>query len=174
MNPPSFNVGDKVWLLKGINLKNRKKKLSNQMIGPFKILRKVSNLAYELELPKKMRCHPVFHVSLLEPFYENEFLDRTRRKKRNIKLTTDYTERTPERINDMKIVNGKTFYLVSWKDRDIDENSWIEEGQIPDQQLIQEYERKLRKGKQPAFEEQDYYVRHKYQPFTIDIPPREF
>jgi len=27
--PPRFDVGDKVWLLKGVNLKNRKKKLSN-------------------------------------------------------------------------------------------------------------------------------------------------
>jgi len=67
MEPPKFEVGDKVWLLKTINTKNRKKKLSNQMLGPFKIIKKVSNLAYELDLPKKMRCHPVFHVSLLEP-----------------------------------------------------------------------------------------------------------
>jgi len=50
----------------------------------------------------------------------------------------------------MKIVNGRIFYRVSWKDRDLTKSSWIEENQIPDQQLIQEYERKLRKGKQPA------------------------
>ena len=41
MEPPKFEVGDKVWLLKGNNEKNRKKKLSNQMIGPFKIIKKV-------------------------------------------------------------------------------------------------------------------------------------
>ena len=177
MVPPSFEVGDKVWLLKGESIKNRKKKLSNQMLGPFRIIKKVSNLAYELDLPKKMRCHPVFHVSLLEPFYENEFPDRARRKKRNISLTTDYIEKTPDKINDMKVVNGKNFYLVSWKDRDIEDDSWIEESQIPDKQLIQEFERRLRKGKQPAkndeLDETEYYVRHKYQPFTIDIPSRK-
>ena len=178
MDPPEFEVGDNVWLLKGISTKNRKKKLSNQFLGPFKIMKKVSNLAYELDLPQKMRCHPVFHVSLLEPFHENEFPDRTKHKRKNIILTTDYRERIPVRINDMKVVNGKIFYHISWKDRDITESSWIEENQIPDQQLIQEYERRLRKGKQPKnddkLDETGYYVRHKYQPFTIDIPPRKF
>jgi len=84
----------------------------------------------------------------------------------------------PERINDMKVINGKTFYHVSWKNNSINESSWIEESQIPDRQLIQEYERRIRKGKQQAtedeIEEQEYYVRHKYQPFTIDIPSRKF
>ena len=125
-----------------------------------------------------MRCHPVFHVSLLEPFYENEFTDRTRHKRQNIKLTTDYMAKIPERINDMKVINGKTFYHVSWKNNSINESSWIEESQIPDRQLIQEYERRIRIGKQQAtedeIEEQEYYVRHKYQPFTIDIPSRKF
>ena len=111
MDPPKFEVGDKVWLLKGINVKNKKKKLSNQMAGPFKISKKISDLAYELNLPKGMRCHPVFHVSLLEPYYENEFKDRRNCKRKNIHLTTDYEERIPERINDMKRRNGKNFYL---------------------------------------------------------------
>jgi len=49
-----------------------------------------------------MSCHPVFHVSLLEPYYENEFKDRSNCKRKNIRLTTDYEEKIPERINDMK------------------------------------------------------------------------
>jgi len=70
-----FEVGkkEKIWLLKGSTAKNVKKKLADQMLGPFKIVRKVSSLAYELKLPCNMRCHPVFQVSLLEPYYENEF-----------------------------------------------------------------------------------------------------
>ncbi len=175
MNSPNFKVGDKVWLLKGISEKNRKKKLSNQMIGPFRIIRKVSELAYELDLPKKMRCHPVFHVSLLEPFYDNKFKDRNTRRRKNIHLTTDYEERVPEKIIDMKVSKGKKFYLVSWKGQESVKNSWIEENQIPDQQLIQEYHKRVKKGKQPTdHEEPVYYVRHKYQPFTIDIPSRMF
>ena len=71
-------------------------------------MRKVSSLAYELKLPSNMRCHPVFHVSLLEPYYENEFADRNNRKRKNIKLTTDDTiNKIPERIIDMRIYRGK-------------------------------------------------------------------
>jgi len=175
MEPPNFEVGDKVWLIKRTNEKNRKKKLSNQMIGPFKIIRKVSNLAYELNLPKKMRCHPVFHVSLLEPYYENEFNDRSFKKRRNVRLTTDYSENIPEKITDMKVKKGKNYYLVSWKGREFEDSTWIEESQIPDQQLIQEYQKRIRKWKQSTNnDEPEYYIHHKYQPFTIDIPSRKF
>jgi len=45
MDPPKFDVCDKVWLLKGINKKYKKKKLSNKMTGPFKISKKISDLA---------------------------------------------------------------------------------------------------------------------------------
>jgi len=124
-----------------------------------------------------MCCLSVFHVLLLEPFYENQFPDRSKRKGRKIKLTIDYSEKTPERINDMKVIKGTNFYLVSWKNRDREENSWIEESQIPDQQLIQEFERRLWKGKHSVnddkLDETEYYIRHKYQPFTIDIPSRK-
>ena len=69
---------------KEVQQKNVKKKLADQMLGPFEIVRKVSSLAYELKLPSNMRCHPVFHVSLLEPYYENEFANRNNRKRKNI------------------------------------------------------------------------------------------
>ena len=80
LSPPDFQVGNKVWLLKGSTTKNIKKKLANQMLGPFKIIRKVSDLAYELKLPDNLRCHPVFHVSLLEPHHENEFKGRSNKR----------------------------------------------------------------------------------------------
>jgi len=45
------------------------------------------------------------------------------KRKKNIRLTTDYEEKIPERINYIKGSNGNNFYLVSWKGRDIVENS---------------------------------------------------
>ena len=64
-----FVVGDKV-LLSTANLRNdsRAPKLSPKYVGPFPVLRVVSDVAYELELPATMRIHPVFHVSKLRAY----------------------------------------------------------------------------------------------------------
>ena len=59
--------GDKVYLLRR-NIKSDKpiKKLDIVKLGLFKILRKKGLVNYELELPKRMRIHLVFYISLLE------------------------------------------------------------------------------------------------------------
>jgi hypothetical protein len=64
---PTLKGGDKVYLLRR-NIKSDKptKKLDIVKLGPFKILRQKELVNYELELPKRMRIHLVFHVSLLE------------------------------------------------------------------------------------------------------------
>lgn len=70
-----FSIGDKVLLsTKNINLLLTKHKATNTVkllprwMGPFTVLRKFGNVAYELQLPPHMRVHPVFHVSLLKAF----------------------------------------------------------------------------------------------------------
>src|SRR3989440_11800165 len=65
---PTLKRGDKVYLLRcNIRTKCPSNKLDFKKIGPFKILEKRSTVNYKLELPKGMRIHPVFHISLLEP-----------------------------------------------------------------------------------------------------------
>jgi len=176
LNAPSFEVGQKVWLYKGLNEKNKKKKLSDQMMGPFTIIKKVSSLAFELDLPKNMRCHPVFHVSLLEPYHENEFNGRTLKSRRNTHLTVDSFDRIPEKILDMKTSKGITYYLTSWKGSDPFGPSWIREDQLSDKQLVQEFQKRMKKKNHVEDEFEDFnkfYVRHKPQPFTINISPRK-
>ncbi|WMV57889.1 hypothetical protein MTR67_051274 [Solanum verrucosum] len=45
----------------------KKGKLSSRYVGPYIILKRVDNVAYELELPVELAVvHPVFHICLLK------------------------------------------------------------------------------------------------------------
>jgi hypothetical protein len=45
------------------------KGLVREYEGPFPILRKVGKVSYKLELPEKVKIHPVFHVGMLKPYH---------------------------------------------------------------------------------------------------------
>ena len=55
--------------LKTTNLKTRRssKGLDHTKVGPFLIDEIVGLVNYRLQLPRKARIHPIFHISLLEP-----------------------------------------------------------------------------------------------------------
>ncbi|KAH0658244.1 hypothetical protein KY289_026992 [Solanum tuberosum] len=51
----------------GVMRFGKKGELNPRYIGPYKISKRVGNVAYELELPQELAAvHPVFHVSMLE------------------------------------------------------------------------------------------------------------
>ncbi|KAI3773280.1 hypothetical protein L1987_47805 [Smallanthus sonchifolius] len=72
-----FNVGDNVLLKvshwKGVIRFRRNGKLSPRFVGPFKILKRVRSVAYQLKLPEEMNgIHNVFHVSNLRKCLTDE------------------------------------------------------------------------------------------------------
>ena len=66
-----FNINDQVWL-EATNLRTTHPtaKLAPKRLGPFKILTKVLDVVYQLELPPQWKIHNVFHTSLLTPYVE--------------------------------------------------------------------------------------------------------
>jgi len=100
-------------------------KLDVKRMGPFKVLEVVGEgkLAYRLELPVQMRVHPVFHVSLLEPYWENMLLGRAREPLLRVEVEGEL-EYEVARILDSKIERGRLKYLVDWVDCGPEERTW--------------------------------------------------
>jgi len=66
-----FSVGDQVLLsTQYLTLRvgeGSTPKLNPRYNGPFSITKVLSPVAYQLKLPTSMKCHNVFHISLLKP-----------------------------------------------------------------------------------------------------------
>jgi hypothetical protein len=69
----TYEVGDRAYLrvspLCGVKRFGVKGKLAPRFVGPFKVLARKGEVAYELELPESLSAvHNVFHVSQLKKF----------------------------------------------------------------------------------------------------------
>ncbi|GJW37679.1 putative reverse transcriptase domain-containing protein [Tanacetum coccineum] len=75
--PMEFQVRDSVILKvlpwKGVVRFGKRGKLNPRYVGPFKVLEKVGDVAYKLELPEELiKVHNTFHVSNLKKCYADE------------------------------------------------------------------------------------------------------
>nr|GEX65871.1 putative reverse transcriptase domain-containing protein [Tanacetum cinerariifolium] len=72
-----FQVGDKVMLKvspwKGVVRFGKRGKLNPRFVGPFKVIEKIGNVAYKIELPEELSIvHNTFHVSNLKKCHADE------------------------------------------------------------------------------------------------------
>ena len=148
----AFNVGkgDRVFLklhsgysIPGVS----NKKLSQQRVGPFKVIERVGQLAYRLELPPLMKIHPVISVAQLEPALSADPYHRQWNPEPP--PVTDQEPEKPgkpyelERLLEKKTMYGKPHYLVKWKDYGNEHNAWYSIDDLPNAtNLIRDYEQK--------------------------------
>ena len=126
-----FTTGDLVLLKvspwKGVMRFGKKGKLSPRFIGPFKILKRVGKVAYELALPPNLQhIHNVFHVSMLRKYHldashiiEYELME--------IQTDLSYEEQHVEIIDRKEqILRNKTIPLVRvlWRNQKVEESTW--------------------------------------------------
>jgi Reverse transcriptase (RNA-dependent DNA polymerase)/RNase H-like domain found in reverse transcriptase/Integrase zinc binding domain/Retroviral aspartyl protease/Chromo (CHRromatin Organisation MOdifier) domain len=144
----TFKVGDEV-LLSTANLRNmeRAPKLYPKFIGPYKIKKVISDVAYELDLPMTMRIHHTFHVSKLKKYNkdDNEIFEREQIIRPAPIIINEEEEFEVEKIIDKRETGTrsrrKINYLVLWKGYPRWEATWEDVHQLTNaQDKIQEYE----------------------------------
>ena len=103
----SFTVEERVYLrTDNIHVKQRSKKLNNKSIKPFKVKRNIKGLSYELDLPKGMRIHSVFHAFMLQCCNQSIPLQTT---ETSVEPDKEYQV---ENILEKRMISGKAHYLI--------------------------------------------------------------
>jgi Chromo (CHRromatin Organisation MOdifier) domain len=116
-----YAVRDNVMLSsRYIRLRRASRKLSDKYLGPFPIIKKLGQNAYQLRLPKTYgRVHSTFHVSLLEPYRKRDGCDPPE----PIEID-DEEEWEVDQILDVSGSQAKRKFLVRWKGCTREEDSW--------------------------------------------------
>ena len=139
----TYKVGDELLLnTKNIResstLKGVTAKLMPRWAGPYTVTECIGKVAYRLALPAQMAMHPVFHVSLLQPY----------RKGGRVQPPKPFFVCGELAYNIEKIVAHKqkrcggrlmTSFLVRWEGYGAEQDSWEPEASMLDPVHVQEY-----------------------------------
>ncbi|XP_070050581.1 uncharacterized protein [Nicotiana tomentosiformis] len=118
--------------MKGVIRFRKKGKLSPRYIGPYKIICKVGQIAYELDLPSYLESvHPVFHMSMLRkcigdpsrvvPVDDVQVTEKLLNKETPIAIL----DRQVRRLRTKDVASVK----VLWRNNNVEEMTWeAEEG----------------------------------------------
>lgn len=99
-------------------------------MGSFKILERIGPVAYKLELLPHSKIHPVFHVSLLEPF---QSVGRYQPPPPPISLDDALEYEVDRILNHRTVKRGKKSaleYQVTWKGYGVEHDSWEPESNL--------------------------------------------
>lgn len=107
-------------MAKNLRTTRPKKKFAARFIGPFKVEERHGLQAYRLALPPQMSAiHPVFHVSLLEPYHRSGDVCPPPEE------VEGEEEWEVEAVCGVgKMIDGTTKYLVKWKGYPEHEATW--------------------------------------------------
>ena len=116
------------------------KKLRQEFYGPFKILRQLGPVSFELKLPPQSHIHPVFHAHLLKATDEPGF---AMGKASSLPNAADSDEYTVESLVDVRGTKGKERYLVKWSGYPYEECTWEPKANLTNcQKILQRFHRK--------------------------------
>ncbi|WMV38974.1 hypothetical protein MTR67_032359 [Solanum verrucosum] len=135
--------------MKGVMRFGKKGKLCPRYIRPYRISKRIRNVAYELELPQELAAvHPVFHISILKKCMGDPSLIIPNEDigiKDNLsyeEITVQILDRQVRRLKTKEVASAK----VLWRNQFVEKDTWeadedmkkrhphlFEPGEIPDQ-----------------------------------------
>lgn len=126
----NFSVGDWVYLkLKPYRQMSLRKshiwKLTPKYCGPYPVIKRIGEVAYELQLPSDARVHPVFHVSQLKKHVGSK--DRVSTTIPPMDLDGKFLL-VPVKILDKRVVKRNNTamgqWLIQWAHLPVEEATW--------------------------------------------------
>ncbi|KAG8379886.1 hypothetical protein BUALT_Bualt07G0135900 [Buddleja alternifolia] len=134
-----FNVGDKV-LIKLIPqqfkaFRGMHKGLVRKYEGPYPVVAKVGKVSYRLDLPSTLKIHPVFHVSMLRPYQEDEEDPNRGESHRAPPVVTKSFDKEIEEVLSHKVVRHRgvkptTHYFIKWKGLPESDATWESQDEL--------------------------------------------
>jgi len=136
-----YNTGDQVWLEgKNLCLPYQATKLAPKRYGPFKIIKEISPVVYQLTLPLTWKIYDTFHASLLLPYCKTTAYG------------PNFSWPPPDLINDEEqyeveqICNHQYFgckrtlqYLIHWKGYPDSDDTWESAADTHTPDLVKSY-----------------------------------
>ena len=95
----------------------------------------MGNVSYQLQLPPRLKIHPVFHVTLLK-LYHKDMGDPSRRESRHVPtaIVTAFNKDVDyiimDRVVSRRGVPAHSEYLVKWKNFPESEATWEREDDL--------------------------------------------
>ena len=139
-----YQEGDQVWI-EGTNIKTLypSAKLGPKRYGPFKIMTRLSDAVYRVEVPLHWKIHNVFHANLITP-YKETVIHGPNYLRPPPDLVDGEEEYEVEKMLDMKPRGRgrKMHFLIKWKGYPTSDNSWEPRENIHAEELIKEFQRR--------------------------------
>jgi hypothetical protein len=138
---PKYKEGNQVWLEgKNLCISQPTAKLVPRRHGPFKVIKVLSPVSYQLQLPTQWSIHPVFHIDLLTPYHE------TITHGPNYQCPLPDLVDGEEEYSVEKILDSQKFsrrrhlqYLVKWEGYPDLDNMWVDKDDIFADDKVQEF-----------------------------------
>jgi len=150
-----FVIGQKVWL-EGKNIKRPydSPKLSPKQYGPFRVVAKISPVAYKLQIPATWQVHDVFHTSLLTPYKETVEHGKNFLEPPPNVIEGEEEWEVEQVLSKRHFGQGKRLqYLVGWKGYSLAHNQWVNKEDMAADDLVRIFKREVGKtlGQRPTW-----------------------